>query len=210
MIGNGGRVSGLYVFANGWFGVETEELMDMTWLEKVESGEEELPLEDDFYEPSTSYLFSDDGELIATPDFHNNINAWMGFVELFSAVHEEASAADEDMLQEIEIDDAAKNYIVFSDEVQHAIDEGKPIVIMESAATFGGMIYPGIYDFAQNMQKTVRDNGACPAFVAIIRGVIHIGLTDDEIYYLENKRGSIFKASAGISRSFWPRGRTAL
>ena len=43
MIGNGGRVSGLYVFANGWFGVETEELMDMTWLEKVESGEEELP-----------------------------------------------------------------------------------------------------------------------------------------------------------------------
>ena len=196
MIGNGGRVSGLYVFANGWFGVETEELMDMTWLEKVESGEEELPLEDDFYEPSTSYLFSDDGELIATPDFHNNINAWMGFVELFSAVHEEASAADEDMLQEIEIDDAAKNYIVFSDEVQHAIDAGKPIVIMESAATFGGMIYPGIYDFAQNMQKTVRDNGACPAFVAIIRGVIHIGLTDDEIYYLENKRGSIFKASA--------------
>ena len=99
--------------------------------------------------------------------------------------------------REIEIDDAAKNYIVFSDEVQHAIDEGKAIVIMESAATFGGMIYPGIYDFAQNIQKTVRDNGACPAFVAtIIRGVIHIGLTDDEIYYLENKLDSIFKASA--------------
>ena len=115
---------------------------------------------------------------------------------MFSAVHEEASAADEDMLQDIEIDDAAKNYIVFSDEVQHAIDMGKPLVIMESAATFGGMIYPGIYDFAKAMQKTVRDNGACPAFVAIINGVIHIGLTDDEIYYLENKRGSIFKASA--------------
>ena len=120
----------------------------------------------------------------------------MLFVEMFSAVHEEASAADEDMLQDIEIDDAAKNYIVFSDEVQHAIDAGKPLVIMESAATFGGMIYPGIYDFAKAMQKTVRDNGACPAFVAIINGVIHIGLTDDEIYYLENKRGSIFKASA--------------
>jgi hypothetical protein len=153
-------------------------------------------MDDDLYEPSTSYLFSDDGDLIATPDFHDNINAWMLFVEMFSAVHEEASAADEDMLQEIEIDDAAKSYIVFSDEVQHAIDAGKPVVIIESAATFGGMIYPGIYDFAKAMQKTVRDNGACPAFVAIINGVIHIGLTDDEIYYLENKRGSIFKASA--------------
>ncbi len=144
MIGNGGRVSKIYVFANGWFGVETEQLMDMSWVDKVEEGEiEELPEDDDLYEPSTSYLFSDDGDLIATPDFHDNINAWMLFVEMFSAVHEEASAADEDMLQEIEIDDAAKNYIVFSDEVQHAIDAGKPLVIMESAATFGGMIYPG-------------------------------------------------------------------
>ena len=196
-VGSGARISKLYVFANGWYGVETEQLMDLSWQDKLEEDEaENLPLDDDLYEPSTSYLFSDDGDLIATPDFHDNINAWMLFVEMFSAVHEEASAADEDMLQDIEIDDAAKNYIVFSDEVQHAIDMGKPLVIMESAATFGGMIYPGIYDFAKAMQKTVRDNGACPAFVAIINGVIHIGLTDDEIFYLENKRGSIFKASA--------------
>ena len=136
-VGSGARISKLYVFANGWYGVETEQLMDLSWQDKLEEDEaENLPLDDDLYEPSTSYLFSDDGDLIATPDFHDNINAWMLFVEMFSAVHEEASAADEDMLQDIEIDDAAKNYIVFSDEVQHAIDMGKPLVIMESAATF--------------------------------------------------------------------------
>ena len=58
------------------------------------------------------------------------------------------------------------------------------------------MIYPGIYDFARMMGKTIRDNGAVPAFTAIIGGQIHIGLNDDEIRYLETKRGSVFKASA--------------
>ncbi len=197
MIGNGGRVTKLYVFANGWFGVETEELMDMSWMDKVEGEEaQDMPLDDDLFEPSTSYLFSDDGDLIATPDIHGNINAWMDFVDLFSAVHEEASAADDSMIHEIELDDAAKSYIIFSQEVETAMAQGKPVVIIESAATFGGMIYPGIYDFAQKMKQTIKDNGACPAFVAIIGGRIHIGLTDDEIYYLETKRGTIFKASA--------------
>ena len=74
--------------------------------------------------------------------------------------------------------------------------EGRPVVVIESAATFGGMMYPGIAEFAFRMRKTVRDAGAVPAFTAILNGQIHVGLTDEEILYLEERRGSIFKASA--------------
>jgi len=72
---------------------------------------------------------------------------------------------------------------------------GKPVVVIESVATFGGMIYPGISEFAYRMRNSIRENGATPAFTAIIRGRIHVGLTDDEILYLEKNRGTMLRAS---------------
>lgn len=215
MAGRHGRVSGLCVFSNGWFSVETETPSDQSWMERAaEEGEEihdSFAAQDaDAYEPAESYLFSDEGDLVATPDLRYDIDAWMDFVDLFSAIHEEAAAtdkqhafteeedseknSDENSLDDLE--DLGKGYIVFSKEVREAMQEGRPVVVIESAATFGGMIYPGISDFAFWMQKTVRDNGAAPAFAAILHGKIHMGLEDDEIRYLEKKRGSIYKASA--------------
>ncbi|MDO5476411.1 MAG: pseudouridine-5'-phosphate glycosidase [Eubacteriales bacterium] len=192
MSGNRGRISAIYIFANGWFGVETESIVDESW--KAEAGIETNPDEIQF-EPATSYLFSDEGDLVATPDIHYDVDAWMDFVDLFSAVHEEASAADAIKSSGEEPEEAGRSYIVFSEEVQEAIREGRPIVAVESAATFGAMIYPGIAEFAFHMRDTIRKNGAVPAFTAIIHGQIHIGLTDDEIRYLEANRGTIFKAS---------------
>ena len=200
MSGSRERVSGLYVFANGWFGVETESPVDTSWMQEEGAfapGEIPPIPELDAYEPSTCYLFSDEGDLIATPDIRYDIDAWMNFVDLFSAVHEEASAAEDSKSRiGFDMDEAGKSYIVFSDEVLEALQQGRPVVVIESAATFGGMIYPGIYEFARRMNDAVRSNGAVPAFTAIIGGQIHIGLTDDEMRYLETKRGSIFKASA--------------
>ena len=182
------RVTGIYIFANGWFGVETECLEEPGWHEK-----EEDPNAEPAWVPSSSYLFSDEGDLVATPDIRYDIRAWMNFVDTFSVIHEEASAWEKsDAPQEEE----GQEFIVFSREVKTAMEEGKPVVVIESAATFGGMIYPGIAEFAFRMRNTVRENGAVPAFAAIIRGQVHIGLNDDEIYYLEQRRGSIFKASA--------------
>ena len=67
---------------------------------------------------------------------------------------------------------------------------------METAATFGGMIYPGNADFAMEMANKVREYNAVPAFTAILGGQIHIGMSDNDIRYLDTKRGSVFKASA--------------
>ncbi|HAB94437.1 MAG TPA: hypothetical protein DCF49_06705 [Lachnospiraceae bacterium] len=181
-------VTGLYVFANGWVGIETEHIADNSWEEGGEAG-------DGVPEPASSYLISDDGELVASPDIRYDLEAWMEFVDMFSAVHEEASAADT-AERKTDSDGRKDGYIVFSDEVESALKEGKPVVVIESAATFGGMIYPGIADFAYRMRNTVREAGAVPAFTAILAGQIHVGLTEEEILYLEERRGSIFKASA--------------
>ena len=152
---------------------------------------------EEVYEPAESYLFSDEGDLVATPDLHYDIDAWMDFVDLFSVVHEEAAAAEDVRgVQETEdAEDSGQSFIVFSDEVQEAMQAGKPVVVIESVATFGGMIYPGISEFAYRMRNSIRENGATPAFTAIIRGQIHVGLSDDEILYLEKNRGTMLRAS---------------
>ena len=198
MSGRRGHVSALYVFANGWVGIETECLADTSWQEAAGMAPADTPAgPEEVYEPAESYLFSDEGDLVATPDLHYDIDAWMDFVDLFSVVHEEAAAAEDVRgVQETEdAEDSGQSFIVFSDEVQEAMQAGKPVVVIESVATFGGMIYPGISEFAFRMRNSIRENGATPAFTAIIRGQIHVCLSDDEILYLEKNRGTMLRAS---------------
>ena len=194
LLGTREWVSGLYVFSNGWVGIETERFAESGWEEE----DAESSLLDPVPEPAASYLIDAEGDLIASPDIRYDLAMWMDFVDMFSAVHEEAAAGETSveakshvMLQGTHKD----GYIVFSDEVEQALKENKPVVVIESAATFAGMIYPGISDFAFEMRNAVRIAGAVPAYVAILDGQIHVGLTDEEILFLEKKRGSIFKAS---------------
>lgn len=185
-------VSGLYVFANGWVGFETERM-----AENWDAEEDDPNFLDGTPEAAASYLMDSDGELVASPDIRYDMEAWMNFVDMFSAVHEEASAADSGAGSNgITLKPVKDGYIVFSDAVEKAMEEGRPVVVIESAATFGGMIYPGIAEFAFRMRKAVEEAGAVPAFTAILNGQIHVGLTSEEILYLEDRRGSIFKASA--------------
>lgn len=48
------------------------------------------------------------------------------------------------------------------------------------------MEYPQNKDTALSLEKIIRDGGAVPATIAIIGGVIKIGITEDEIEYLAN------------------------
>lgn len=194
LIGSREWVSALYVFSNGWVGIETERLMDRSWEEE----EENTDPQDAVPEPASSYLIDAEGDLIASPDIRYDVEMWMDFVDMFSAVHEEATAGEtntEAKSHTMLHGEHKEGYIVFSDEVENALKENKPVVIIESAATFAGMIYPGIADFAFKMRNAVREAGAVPAYVAILDGQIHVGLTEEEILFLEKKRGSIFKVS---------------
>lgn len=75
--------------------------------------------------------------------------------------------------------------------------QNKPIVALGSAEFTHSMEFPLNKDTALELVKIIRDNGATPAIIAIIKGVIRVGLTDKEIWYLcsNEVRKSVRKCS---------------
>src|SRR5690625_2387934 len=72
-------------------------------------------------------------------------------------------------------------YLVFSEEVNKAIKQNKPIVALESTIISDGMPYPQNVETASEVEEIVRENGATPATIAIMDGKIKIGLSEDEL-----------------------------
>lgn len=86
-------------------------------------------------------------------------------------------------------------YLDLSPEVAAALAAGKPVVALESTIISHGMPYPQNVETALRVEKTIRDNGATPATIAIIGGHLKAGLTPDEIEYLGKKGRDVTKAS---------------
>lgn len=74
--------------------------------------------------------------------------------------------------------------IVYSNEVLNAIREKKPIVALESTIITHGMPYPSNVEMAVEVENKVRENNSIPATIAIINGIIHVGLEKEELEYL--------------------------
>ena len=88
-----------------------------------------------------------------------------------------------------------KKYLEISPEGQKALDEGRPVVALESTIISHGMPYPQNVETALNVEKIIRDNGAIPATTAIIGGKLRVGLSKDEIDYIGKKGLKVTKAS---------------
>ena len=86
-------------------------------------------------------------------------------------------------------------YLSVSEEVKQALAEGKPVVALESTIISHGMPYPKNVETALNVEKIVRENGAVPATIAIIKGKITVGLSNEEIEYLGKEGLAVTKAS---------------
>ena len=86
-------------------------------------------------------------------------------------------------------------YISISPEVQNALDNNLPIVALESTIICHGMPYPQNVETALAAENVVRENGAVPATIAVIKGVLKVGLTDKEIEYLGKNGSEISKMS---------------
>ena len=87
-----------------------------------------------------------------------------------------------------------EEYTVVSDEVRSALTTGKPIVALESTIISHGMPYPQNLETAVQVENIVRENDAVPATIAVINGIIRIGLNNDELVFLSTER-NILKAS---------------
>ena len=86
-------------------------------------------------------------------------------------------------------------YLDISPEVKQALAEGKPVVALESTIISHGMPYPKNVETSMLVEKTIRDNGAVPATIAIIGGRLKAGLSAEEIEYLGKSGRKVAKAS---------------
>ena len=75
-------------------------------------------------------------------------------------------------------------YIEISHEVKQALYEKRPVVALESTIISHGMPYPENVKMALEVEKIIREEGAVPATIAIIDGMIKVGLSHDDITYL--------------------------
>jgi pseudouridine-5'-phosphate glycosidase len=87
-----------------------------------------------------------------------------------------------------------EKYLEINPEVKEAIENGKPVVALESTIISHGMPYPRNVETALNVEKIIRDNNAIPATIAILNGKLKVGLTEEEIEYL-GKAKNVIKTS---------------
>ncbi len=66
-------------------------------------------------------------------------------------------------------------------EVKQALGQGKPVVALESTLITHGFPTPDNVDIAQKIERTVRDSGAIPATIAVLKGQITVGLTSNQL-----------------------------
>ena len=88
-----------------------------------------------------------------------------------------------------------KSALVFSPEVAAALASNSPIVALESTIISHGLPRPSNLNVACEVEAIVREHGATPATIAILDGVVHIGLTDEQLVAIAN-RDDISKASS--------------
>ncbi len=86
-------------------------------------------------------------------------------------------------------------YLDVAPEVQAALQQGKPVVALESTIISHGMPYPKNVETALLVEQMIRANGAVPATIAVIGGRLKAGLSRDEIEYLGKTGRGVAKAS---------------
>ena len=92
------------------------------------------------------------------------------------------------------MDQKIKSYLRVSKEVARAQSLGLPLVALESTVITHGLPYPENIQLAQDMEEEVRQNGAVPATIAILDGMIHVGLDIMQLEHLASS-GDLHKAS---------------
>jgi pseudouridine-5'-phosphate glycosidase len=78
--------------------------------------------------------------------------------------------------------------------VLDALDEGRPVVALESTVIAHGLPWPLNLETARTLEQVVRDEGAVPATIAVWQGTPLIGLDDQQLEALA-RHADVLKAS---------------
>jgi len=71
--------------------------------------------------------------------------------------------------------------INYSDEVSAALDQGAPIVALESTVIAHGLPYPQNIETATTLERIVRESGGVPATIAMFDGEFSVGISQNQI-----------------------------
>lgn len=80
-------------------------------------------------------------------------------------------------------------------EVQLALDQDRPVVALESTIIAHGMPWPRNLETGQLLETRIREAGAVPATIAVVRGSLCIGLDPTELEALAKAGPQVLKVS---------------
>jgi pseudouridine-5'-phosphate glycosidase len=88
----------------------------------------------------------------------------------------------------------------YTTEVKKALKDGKPVLALESTIISSGMPYPQNIDFHKKAERVCYDCGVVPATIAIIKGVVCVGLSGDQAEYIATNKSveKISKKEIGV------------
>jgi pseudouridine-5'-phosphate glycosidase len=99
-------------------------------------------------------------------------------------------------------------YLKYSNEVVLALGDGRPVVALESTLITHGLPHPTNVETVLAMEAQVRSAGAVPATVAVLGGLLRVGLDEEEIRTLATADGVLKVSSRGLAYALMS-GRTA-
>jgi pseudouridine-5'-phosphate glycosidase len=71
--------------------------------------------------------------------------------------------------------------LVVHEEVQEALDAGVGVVALESTILAHGLPHPDNIEIGAQIEDAVRTGGSVPATIAVLDGVVHVGLGAREV-----------------------------
>lgn len=74
-----------------------------------------------------------------------------------------------------------RGLVVVADEVRDALDAGRGVVALESTILAHGLPHPDNVAVAAQIEQAVREGGGVPATIALLDGVVHVGLGAAEV-----------------------------
>jgi len=85
--------------------------------------------------------------------------------------------------------------MTLSTDVADALRSNRPVVALESTLITHGLPWPANVETALAMEQAVREAGAVPATIAILRGAVTVGLSAADIERLATASGRVRKCS---------------
>ncbi|HPE67795.1 MAG TPA: pseudouridine-5'-phosphate glycosidase [Thermotogota bacterium] len=83
-----------------------------------------------------------------------------------------------------------------SPEIESALNHNQPVVALESTVIAQGLPYPRNLEVAQSMEQTIRHQGAIPATIGILEGVVYVGMSPKQVETLGDPKNTVLKVGA--------------